>query len=1057
MSSGRDHAWRAGDGVVVRTPLLPFTTLLEWAAAPDPRAYLAGVLADRAVDEAIFVASPSLHGSLDKWRAKPESAAGQRIEQSLAKYVARMAGRSTPFGLFSGVSAGTLGRETKLELAPRGEYRRRTRLDNDYLFVLADELGKRPEVREQLIYRPNTSIYQIAGRLRFAAARLDGKERKYHLVSVEPTPYLEATLARAAGGARLAELAAPLVDPEITVEEARGFVEELVAAQLLVPELGVHITGPEPIDGLLAQLRAAAIEAPIPVLDSARTAIAEIDAAGVGNSPERYRAIATSLEQLGAKVDLSLLFQVDMVKPAAMTLGNRVAADVAHAVAQIARISAGGESLDEWRGQFRERWEDREVALAEALDEESGIGFEAARGPGSEGSPLLAGIGFPGGAGEMRVAWRGYEAHMLRRLATALAAGDTEIVLDDKDLDAMKLERPARLPDAFAVMTRLAASPEELAKGELTVLFEGTSGPSGAKLLGRFCHASAEIDAMVRAHHTAEEALAPGPLFAEIVHLNEGRIGNILCRPVLRGHEIVFLAHSGAPEDHRITLDDLLVSVRGDRIVLRSHRLGREIVPRLTTAHNFRLRSLGVYRFLCAVAAQGVQNTSFRWGVLDGAPYLPRVRMGRVVLARAEWNLGEADLAPITAAVREAAKVPAGGSAKIAAAVAALREARKLPRFVVIASGDNELPVDFDNKMLVAAFADEISGSTGANLIEMFPAPDKLIVKGAEGQFANEVLLTFTRSKPEAQPELPPVVPAPTARRQFVPGSEWLYAKIYCGESTGDRVLREAIAPVVREVMAAGDADRWFFIRYRDPEAHVRVRFHGDPARLANKVLPALRGAVAPLLDGGVARKLVLDAYDREIERYGGDRGIDLVEDMFWRDSEAILGIVELIEGDAGATARWQLALRGIDSLLESIGLDADARDRVVSQGRDMLGREMSADTGLWGRIGDRFTKERAMLDLLFARDPARDAESDLAPGFELLATRDAHIRALAVELRKRDAAGELAPPIAQFAWSLVHMHANRLLHASQRAQELVLYDFLRRLHASRRARAKAK
>jgi hypothetical protein len=32
-------------------------------------------------------------------------------------------------------------------------------------------------------------------------------------------------------------------------------------------------------------------------------------------------------------------------------------------------------------------------------------------------------------------------------------------------------------------------------------------------------------------------------------------------------------------------------------------------------------------------------------------------------------------------------------------------------------------------------------------------------------------------------------------------------------------------------------------------------------------------------------------------------------------------------------------------------------------------------------------------------------------------------------------------------------MHANRLLHASQRAQELVLYDFLRRLHASKRAR----
>jgi hypothetical protein len=32
-------------------------------------------------------------------------------------------------------------------------------------------------------------------------------------------------------------------------------------------------------------------------------------------------------------------------------------------------------------------------------------------------------------------------------------------------------------------------------------------------------------------------------------------------------------------------------------------------------------------------------------------------------------------------------------------------------------------------------------------------------------------------------------------------------------------------------------------------------------------------------------------------------------------------------------------------------------------------------------------------------------------------------------------------------------MHANRMLHASQRAQEMILDDFLRRLHAARRAR----
>ena len=52
-------------------------------------------------------------------------------------------------------------------------------------------------------------------------------------------------------------------------------------------------------------------------------------------------------------------------------------------------------SLDEFRNAFRARWEDRRVPLAEVLDEETGIGFEAATGPGTEGSPLLAGLRLP--------------------------------------------------------------------------------------------------------------------------------------------------------------------------------------------------------------------------------------------------------------------------------------------------------------------------------------------------------------------------------------------------------------------------------------------------------------------------------------------------------------------------------------------------------------------------------------------------------------------------------------------------------------------------------------
>ncbi|HKE16085.1 MAG TPA: lantibiotic dehydratase [Kofleriaceae bacterium] len=1084
--ASRAHDIRAGDGIVVRTPLLPVDVLLDWPIGADideQRRYLADLVARPDVSEAIFVASPGLHGAIDRWRAAPDSEAGQRAEHALVKYAARMSWRTTPFGLFSGVSAGRLGSATAFDLAPRAEYRRQTRLDNDYLFLLAGELARAPEVRAGLRWRPSTSIYRLGGRLRYAQARLVGKERSYHLVSVEPTPYLDATLARAASGARPDALAGALVadDPDVTPDDAAAYVAELMDEQILVPELGIHVTGPEPIDGMLDQLSAVepAAESAIAAgsvalagsaapaepavataagagaaLARARDAIAALDAAGVGNDPARYRDIARDLEALPAAVDPALLFQVDLVKPAAATLGARVASEVARTIAALSALwpRPDRSSLDEWRRAFDERWEGREVPLAEALDEESGLGFESATGPGAEGAPLLAGIAFPppAQAGGPRGSWTAAEAHLLRRLSAALQGGADEIELGDDDLAAMTTQRAPVLPDAFSAMIRVGASPD----GQPVILFEGSQGPSGARLLGRFCHASREVRDMVDAHHRAEEALRPGAVFAEVVHLNEGRIGNILCRPVLRGHEIVFLGVSGAPADGQIAIDDLMVSVRGTRIVLRSRRLGREVIPRLSTAHNYRLRSLAVYRFLCSLAAQGCDHAGFTWGSLDGASFLPRVRLGRVVLARATWNLGEGDIEPVTGAVR-AAGAPAATRARVLAAVADLRAARRLPRFAALVAGDNELPVDLDNPLLAAAFADELAGQKGARVCEMFPAPDRLIARADDGRYTSEVILTFTRAAAGSPPE-PPAARAPAIRRSFPPGSEWLYAKIYCGASTADRVLREAVGPVARRALAAGDASHWFFIRYADPGNHVRVRFAGRPARLMGEILPALDQALAPLVDSAAVQRVQLDTYARETERYGGDAGIQLVERLFWIDSEAVLDIVDLLDGDAGGDARWRLALRGIDGLLEALGLDPAARAALALRARDSLGAEHGATPQLWSALGERFTRERADLEVVFARDPARDSGHPLEPGFAILAERDRRLAEVARELGELDRAGALSPGPGEMAWSLAHMHANRLLHASQRAQEMVLYDFLRRLHAARRARGAA-
>jgi thiopeptide-type bacteriocin biosynthesis protein len=1054
---------------VLRTPLLPFEEMAAWSegleavgSLGDPQGLEAALERDRArlrarllaavtrpeLRDAVFVASPSLDEALEVWQKEPDSKQGRKLEPAVVSYFSRAAARATPFGLFAGCTTGTIDAQTRLQLHARERYQRHSRLDMDYLWALAEAVERDPQLRKIFVYEPNSSLYEAAGRLRLAEARLGDNGRSYHLVAVDKNPYLTAALERAQGGAALEAVAAVLVDDEISQAEAEEYVAELADNQLLVTDARPLVTGDEPVHGLVATLSSHAQTAQMGErVDEARAALEAIDAEGLGASPDRYRAVASVLGELPAQPDLSRLVQVDLVKPAQeATLGSRVVSEIMRGVRILHQLAPpqGSDGLSRFREAFSERYQTREIPLVEALDEETGIGFERSNSPLAEASPLLAGLPFRG-ADQAAERWTARDALLLGKLAHALAEGASEIVLEASDLQALASKQRPPLPDAFYVIATVAAeSDRAVAQGAFRVLLQYLGGPPGALLLGRFCHADQTLHKFVRAHLQAEEARRPEQLFAEIVHLPDGRIGNIVCRPVLREYEISYLGRSGAPADRQIPVTDLLVSVRDDRIVLRSRRLEREVVPRLTTAHNQDWRNLGVYRFLCALQRQDVvRGLAWDWGPLQHAPFLPRVVSGRLVLSRARWNVTETELR-VLGQTRGADQF---------VAVQAWRAERRLPRYVALADRDNELLIDLDNPLSVAALAHQLRGRRQAMLVEMFPDPDALCVTGPEGRFVHELVVPFVQAAPP-RPEPDTATPQATrslVQRRFPPGSEWLYAKLYTGTGTADQMLNHLVGPLVRSSLASGAADAWFFIRYGDPDWHLRLRLHGEPGLLHAQVLPSLEAAAAPLLEAGQLWRMQLDTYEREVERYGGDRGVELAEQVFAADSEAVLTIIGSLSGDAGLDLRWRLAMRGIDLLFDDLGLTLEEKRSVARRAREGLGREFGIDGNFRGEVGQRYRAERARLESLL--DPGQAPPAPLAAGLEALRRRSLQLVPVTTELRRLGQAGHLSATLADIAMSYAHMHVNRLLRSAQRAQELVLYELLDRAYSAQAGR----
>lgn len=1060
----------------LRTPLLPFDVLTDWGrgltawqlpegqradALTVERARLRETLrrwvADPVVREALFLASPSLDESLPCWLESPDSERGMKVERTLVRYLSRMAGRATPFGLFAAHSVGSLGSGARLRVPERTAVRKHTRLDMDYVCALVERVRREPEVLHALRYVPNTSLYRTHTEIRYLEARQRERERSYGLVAVEPTPYLEATLERARAGATLESLAEALVarDAEISLEDAREYTVALVEAQLLVPTWAPSLTGAEPVPFLLAGAEGLPALATVRArLEDVQGRLAALDAAGPGTPAEAYRSIASSLEALPVPVELPRLFQVDAVRPVAdLSLPPRLVTELVRGVELLRRITPeqGDQGpLVRFRERFSERYEGRAVPLLEALDEERGIGFSSDARPGAGTGPLLKGLPFPARRGGPREAapLDARAQHLLRRLQEASQAGARELVLTDEDLRAMEAGTPARLPDAFGVVgTVVADSPEAVNRGDFRFILENVHGPSGGMYMGRFCHGDAALEERVREHLRAEESLRPEAIFAEIVHLPQGRTGNVICRPALRRHDIVFLGQSGVPEENRIDVADLWLSVEGNRLVLRSRRLGREVIPRLTNAHNYVTYGLSLYRFLCMLQSEA-RGLRFSWGPLSAAAFLPRVRSGKLVLSPACWNVAPQVLQGWGK----------GQRAEQFDAVQRFRHEAKLPRWVCLSDGDNQLPVDLDNVLSVETLVQTVKGRSRAVLEELYAGEGGLCVESAEGRYVHEVVVPFVRTPAEeparevraARGVAPAAAPARLVRR-FPPGSEWLYLKLYTGTATVDRLLRSGLGDTVRQVAKSGAVDRWFFLRYGDPDFHLRLRFHGEPSRLESQVWPALRSTCAALLDEGSGWRLQLDTYEREVERYGGPAGIELAEELFAADSEAVLELLHLCGGDAGADLRWRLAFKGMDLLLGDLGLSLAERARVAEQARDAFSAEFNVGKSFEASLSARFRTERRQLEALLDATPA--TEGPWKEGLAVLQRRSERLAPVARGLQAAWREGRLTLSPEALAGSFLHMHVNRMAVDDARAQELILYELLTRLYRSRLAR----
>lgn len=993
------------------------------------------LLQDPLFMEALYLASPVLYAACKKMvdGEQPDARSYKKMQQAVVKYFTRMYSRCTPFGLFSGCAvANWKDGDTDIVIDHRF-FRRHTRFDMHYLCALAQFVAGSPGIREQLKFSVNTSLYTIGDEVRFIEYYYEEGKRIHKISAVQRSEYIDRVLAIAGSGKRVEELAALVTEEDISMEEAREFIDGLIEAQVLVSELEPAITGPEFVFQLLTILEKQPEQNHgskrewISFLRYAAGRLEILDEQRV-NPPESYQVIQDELASFPVGFDPAKLFQCDLFYPLEKNgVARRYQDQLLEALEVLHRISPVQETrMEEFIRLFKERYEDREMPLLQLLDTETGIPYRG--NTGVELSPLLNDFIFIRPDTVETLPWGKMEQFWDAKIRQISVTDSIQMELTEKELEQFTGQSLRTVP-SLSLLFRILDTDKDL------LYLESAGGSSAANLLGRFAHGEPEIERIVQELTKKEQELEPAVLYAEIVHLPENRMGNILLHPAFRKYEIPYLAKASVETASQIPASDLLVSVRNSRIVLRSRSLNREIIPRLSSAHNFRIQPLPVYEFLCDLQTQGISNGyQFSWGgVAQVHKFLPRVKYKQVLLHAASWRLQTEDWKELLNLAEPDRSTR----------LDQWRKYWKLPEQIVIADGDNELLIDFSEPLLRSLFLDLLPKRRELLLKEFLFSPATGIRNNSSGTtHANQWIAVLQKQERTYSAEVPAPEPEATpVPDQFSVGSEWLYYKIYCGSRSAEKILVECLAPLAKYLEESELIKGWFFIRYVDPQFHLRFRLQLRDVAQTGVIIQEVSNAISAWQQQGFIWKIQLDTYMRELQRYGS-RSIETVEELFHQNSIATVNWLSNVEGDERETSRWIWGVKGIDVLLNSFGYDQDKKLELLQVLRTGFAEEFHTGKLLRQQLDTRYRKYRTVL---------KDAmESALEEDFRVF-----EMRASINELRKLQEENQLEPNPDELLASLIHMQLNRLFSTQPRHHEMICYDFLYRCYYEEKMRKK--
>ncbi|HHW39229.1 MAG TPA: lantibiotic dehydratase [Bacillales bacterium] len=905
------------DFFIVRSHLLSLETyneLFNYQIENDKSVenWIKGVINNPIICEAIFVSSPSLYNSLMKWNINMKSKKRKQIIVALTQYLIRLSTRPTPYGLFAGVSYGIFDENTNIELKDIKQYRKRTRPDMTWLLSLVKKIESNKNILKNLKVTFNSLAKVNGDRCNLPYNSQGGviknNENQYYS-SIRNTPPVQIVAKNSLEPILVSELIKILKNnfSEVKEEVFLNLIIQLIEQDFLITELRPPLFNKSPIVDLMEKLsvieyREEKIVSINKDLRWIKNTLIKYDQGTIGSGLNTITTVDKYMRNIfGTKNTI----QVDMkIEHEQILLHNNVKSDISDAVQVIIKLSHLFEMshLQEYKNLFVEKYGTyREVPLLELLDEDIGLGA-----PATYSNPIGRNYISEKDLGNIK-ANNARDEYLLFKLIESLKNNQKEICINKSEIDYLSFNnfKESDLMDNLEVFCSLHAdNSRDFEKGNYKIIMSSPNSISYGPLrsIGRFYDLPSISPLIQKVEEVFEyrKGLNSNAILSQLTYLpDRGTVANIILSKNFCDYEIPISTNPSQTSVDSILASDLLVGTDGERLYLKSRSLNKEVDVNLNTMINTHITP-NIFRFLSEISFSNKKITDgFNWGTLNNSIFLPRVRVGRVILSLARWKVSHFIL-------RTSEKT---NFIDWTNAFINYQNQWDLPNKFYIAEGDNRLLIDSGKKphlFLLYNRMTKIDKKTFITLEEMGTQSLQSWIKNEHGESFNVEFIFPMRKRFKCSQGKQKnnkliyhkSVPSNSNIALKKPGSDWFYIKLYISQFRENEFLCEYMSDFCANLIANGIIKEYFYIRFADPIPHIRLRFYGDEKSLGEKMLPILKSWTDNLSNLGLLNHIEISTYDREVERFGGPDLIKIVESHFYYDSRSATSILKQLNED---------------------------------------------------------------------------------------------------------------------------------------------------------------